>query len=117
MPIGILRKEDVINKDPIDMEVGLDKSILEEDERIEKEDELLNRAGNNGGNKKDIREKIIEFIKSQGYVHAPGGKEVDYETTDLFGKDGVLVEVAITDGIDAEVLRQMIEGIWNSKIV
>lgn len=71
----------------------------------------MERVGNNGENKKGIREKIIEFIKSQGYIHSPGEKEVDYETTDLFGKDGTLVEVIITDGIDTDVLGQMIKGV------
>ena len=112
MPIQILNKENVMEKeDPIGMEVALNKSIIEEDERIEKEDELLERVRNNGGHKKDIREKIIEFIKSQGYAHAPGKKEVDYETTDLFGKDDVLVEVVITGGIGTDVIRQFLEDV------
>ena len=112
MSIPILKAEDVTYKedDPINTGVGLDKIIEEEDKRVEEEDGLVERAGNNGGSKKDIRTKIIEFVKGQGYLHTPGEKEFDDESSDLFAKDDVLVEIAVTNGVDREVIGQLMRG-------
>ena len=111
MSIPILKAEDVTYKedDPINTGDGLDKIVEEEDKRIEEEDGLVERAGNNGGNKKDIRTKIIEFVKSQGYSHAQYGQELDDEYSDLFSKDDILIEMAVSNGVDREVIGQLME--------
>lgn len=109
MPIQMLSKEKVEKEDPINMDMNLNKSIVEEDKRIEEAYELEERLKNNGGSKKDIREKIIDFIKSQGYSYAQGRQEFDDETSDLFAKGDILIEVAITIGIDNEVIKQMMK--------
>lgn len=107
----MLRKEDVMDGeyDPINMEIGLNRSIAEDDQRIEEEEGLKERAKNNGGSKKDIREKIIEFVKSQEYLYTPCEQEIDGETNDIFAKDDVLIEIAITNGVDKDVIKQIIE--------
>lgn len=98
MPIPILNKENVVDKeDPINMETGLNKSISEDDKRIEEE---IN----------DIREKIIEFIKNQGYLYTEGDQEFDDETNDIFGKGDTLIEITITTGVDNEVMKQIMEN-------
>jgi hypothetical protein len=108
MAIPMLNKEDVVEReDPINMEEGLNRSIIEDDKRIEEEDGLKERLKNNGGHKKDIREKIIEFLKSQGYLYTEGDQEFDDETNDIFGKDGTLIEMTITTGIDSKVMDQI----------
>lgn len=56
MVIEILRKEDVVDKDPINMEVDINRSIIEDDARIEQENELLGTVGNNGESRKQWRE-------------------------------------------------------------
>lgn len=111
MSIPILSKEDVMDRedDPINMEIGLNRSIVEDDQRIEEEEGLKERAEHNGGSKKDIREKIIEFIKSQGCLHTPCEQEFDDETNDIFAKDDILIEIAITSGVDREVIKQIME--------
>lgn len=111
MSIPILRKEDVMNRedDPINMEIGLNRSIVEDDKRIEEEESLKERAKNNGGSKNGIREKIIDFIKSQEYLYASCEQEFDDETNDIFAKDDVLIEIAITSGVDREVIKQIME--------
>jgi len=68
----------------------------------------LNTDGDNGDNG-DIRKKIIEFIKNEGYQYTEGDQEFDDETNDLFGKDGTLIEISITIGIDNEVMKQIME--------
>ncbi len=108
MPIQLLSKEKVEKEDPINMELNLNKSLKEEDKRMEEAYELEERSKNNGGSKKNIREKIIDFMKSQGYSYAQGRQEFDDETSDLFGKGDILIEVAITIDIDNEVVKQMI---------
>ncbi len=55
----------------------------------------------------EIRRKIIDFIKSQGYSHTEGEKEFDDETNDMFARDGTLVEVTTTVGVDNEVIKQI----------
>lgn len=111
MSMPILRKEDVIyREDPINMETGLNKSVVEEDNRIEEENGLIGRIENNGGHKKDIRDMIIDFVKSEGYSHTEGDKDFDDETNDLFAKDDILVQMTITTGIDETVIRQIMEG-------
>lgn len=110
MSIPILSKEEVDREDPINMETGLNRSIIEDDKRIEEDDGLNERSKSNGGSKKDIRDSIIEFIKNQGYLHTEGEQEFDDETNDIFGKDGTLIELAITTGIDDGVMKQVIGG-------
>ena len=77
----------------------------------------LNTDGDNGDNG-DIRKKIIEFIKNEGYQYTEGDQEFDDETNDLFGKDGTLIEISITIGIDNEVMKQIVFiRKWNGKFV
>lgn len=109
MSIQLLSKEKVDKEDPINMDMNLDKSIREEDKRMEDIYELQERSKNNGGNKKDIRDKIIDFIKSQGYSHTQGKQEFDDEINDLFANGDTLIEVVITTGIDNEVIKQIIK--------
>lgn len=110
MSIPTLNKEDVLYKkeeDPIDMEIGLSESVDAEDKKIEEESH--DAAENIEESIDDIRGKIIEFMKSRGYAYAEGEREFDDETNDLFAKGGTLVELAITVGIDKEVIDQIIE--------
>lgn len=95
------REEDHIIK-----EIGLNRSIVEDDNRIKEGDGLQERARNN---EKDIREKIIDFIKSQGYLYTPCEQEFDDETNDIFAMDDVLIEIAITSGVDQDVIKQIME--------
>lgn len=111
MSIPILSKEDVVYKkeeDPAHTEVGLSESVAEEDRKIE-EDGSSGVTTNGGEDIDDIRRKIVDFIKSQGYSYVEGEREFDDETNDLFTKGGTLVELAITIGIDNEVIKQIIE--------
>jgi hypothetical protein len=113
MPIPILGKEDVVYKreeDYIHMETGLSESIDAEDNKIE-EGGTHDVTVNNEKSVGDIRRKIIDFIKSQGYAHAEGEREFDDETNDLFTKDGTLVEIAVTIGVDNEVIKQIMEDV------
>lgn len=111
MSIPILKKEDVVDgEDPINMESALNKSIADENKRIEEENGLLERSENNGGHKKDIRDKIIDFMIKEGYPHTEGERDFDNETNDLFSNDDILIEITITTGIDNEVIRQIIGG-------
>lgn len=111
MSIPILNKEDVMNRedDPMNMEIGLNDSILEDDKRIENEEGLKERAKNNVGSAKGIREKIIDFLKSQEYLYSQCEQEFDDETNDIFAKDDVLIEIAITNGVDRGVIKQILE--------
>lgn len=111
MSISILKKEDVIYKkeeDPANTEVGLSESIAADDKVIEEEGSQ-EIAINNGENIDDIRRKIIDFVKSQGYAHVESGSEFSDETNDIFTKGGTLVELTITIGIDNEVIKQIME--------
>ncbi len=103
--IPILDKSVVIEEDILDMEAGLEKSIAEEDRRIEREliDEYIVENDDN------IRGKIADFIKNYGFVHAKGNQEFDNETSDLFAKNGTLVEIVITSGVDKGLLDQMVK--------
>lgn len=86
MDIPILNKEDVENQET-------EKSVGEE----------------------NIRDQMIEFMKSKGYKHSPaeeGPKDlIENETSDFFAKGTNLIEVIITGDLDEEVLEQMISGI------
>jgi hypothetical protein len=100
MSIPILNKENVVHTkedDPVNTETGLSESIDAEDKKIDEE------------GIDDIRRKIVDFIKSQGYAYAEGEREFDDETNDIFTKGGTLVELAITIGIDNEVIKQIVE--------
>jgi hypothetical protein len=111
MSIPILSKEAVVYKkeeDPINMEIGLSESICAEDKKIEEEMSHGVAVGDEK-NVGDIRRKIIDFIKSQGYLHTEGEREFDDETNDLFTKGDTLVEMAITIGIDNGVIKQIME--------
>lgn len=111
MSIPILSREDVVYKkeeDPINMEVGLNESVDAEDKKIEEEGSHDTTVNNEEGID-NIRKKIVDFIKSQGYSYAEGEREFDDETNDIFTKDNTLVELAITVGIDNEVIKQIIE--------
>jgi hypothetical protein len=109
MQIPILREEEVNKEDPINMDLNLDRCVREEEKREEDDCALKDRANNNGGSKKDIRERIIDLIKSQGFSHVEGKEEFDDETSDLFAYGETLVEVVITTGIDEEVVKQMMK--------
>ncbi len=109
MQIPILRKEEVSKEDPINMDLNLDRCIREEERREEEDFALKDRANNNGGRKKDIRDKIRELIKSEGFSHTEGEEQFDDETSDLFAYGGTLIEVVITTGIDEEVIKQMMK--------
>lgn len=124
MSIPILSREDVVYKkeeDPINTELGLSESIAEDDKATEEDDKATEEDGSqkaeesqetvvNGGEKvDDIRRKIIDFIKSQGYAYAEGEREFDDETNDMFTKGGTLVELAITIGIDNKVIKEIVE--------
>jgi hypothetical protein len=94
MSIPIQNKEDVVYKseeDPINMEKGIEEEINEE-------------------NIDDIRRKIVDFMKSLGYSYAEGEREFDDETNDIFTKGNTLIELAITVGIDSEVIKQISEA-------
>jgi hypothetical protein len=100
MSIPILNKEDVAytkEDDLANTEIGLSESIGTDDKRIDEE------------SIDDIRRKIVDFIKSQGYAYAEGEREFDDETNDIFTKGSTLVELAITIGIDNEVIKQIVE--------
>ena len=109
MSIKMLSKEKVEKEDPINMNMNLDKSIIEEDKILEDAYELEERSKNNGGRVKSIREKIIDFIKSQGYSHTKKKEEFDDETNDLFAKDDILVDIVIVTGLDNEIIEQMMK--------
>lgn len=112
MSIPMLRDEDVVYKkeeDPVHTEVGLSESIAEEDRRIKGENDSSDTVTNGGEDIDDIRRKIVDFIKSQGYSYVEGEREFDDETNDLFTKGGTLVELAITIGVDNEVIKQIME--------
>lgn len=81
MDIPLLSKEDI------------------EKENINKEDI--------GEEDKDIREQIIEFLKSKGYKHVPIGQAFTDETSDFFIKDDHSVEVILSDDVPEELLEQM----------
>jgi len=69
-------------------------------EDIEKED--------TNGEDKDIREQIIEFLKSKGYRHVPSGQAFSDETSDFFIKDEQSIEIIISDEIpESEILGEM----------
>lgn len=89
------------------MEIGLTDSV-ENVKRIE-EDEYHDIKESDNENIDDIRRKIIEFMKSLGYLYTEGEREFDDEINDLFGKGNTLVEIAITVGIDNEVIKQIME--------
>ena len=109
--IPILKKEDVVDgEDPINMESSLNKSIADDDKMIEEENGLLERSENNGGHKKDIRDKVIDFMRKEGYFHTEGETDFDDETNDLFSNDSTLIDVTITTGIDNKVIMQVIGG-------
>lgn len=112
MSIPMQNKRDVVyNKedDPMYNEIGLKESIDEEDKKIEDgpHDGSHDAEANNEESIDDIRTKIVDFIKSQGYSYAEGEREFDDETNDLFTKGGTLIELAITVGIDKEVINQI----------
>jgi hypothetical protein len=110
MSVLILKKEDAAYKkeeDSANTEPGLRDSIAIENKVIE---EGSHGATTNGEeNIDDIRRKIVDFIKSQGYTYAEGEREFGDETNDLFTKGGTLVELAITIGVDSEVIKQIME--------
>lgn len=111
MSISIQNKDDVVYKkeeDSISNEIGLKESIDTEDKKIE--DGSQDATVNNEESIDDIRRKIVEFMKSHGYSYAEGEREFDDETNDLFTKDNTLIELAITTGIDDEVIKQIAEG-------
>ncbi len=54
---------------------------------------------------KDIREQIIEFLKSKGYKHMPGTYQAFTEdTSDLFVKDEELIEVIVCNDVQDDTL-------------
>jgi hypothetical protein len=111
MLVSMLKKEDVVNKeedDSVHTDVGLNESIGTDDKRIEEEGSQRTDT-NSGESIDDIRRKIVDFIKSQGYAYSEGEREFDDETNDIFTKGGTLVELAITIGIDNEVIKQIVE--------
>ena len=57
----------------------------------------------------DIRDQIIEFMKSKGYKCSHG--EPGDDIRDFFAKDTTLIEVIITEGVDKEVLEQVIQEV------
>ncbi len=105
MQIEILSKEKVIDEDPINMDLNLERCLIEEDKRIEEDYEIQEKTKID----KDIREKIIDFITSQGYSYAKGDQEFNDETNDLFASGETLVEVVITTGIDDKIIEQMMK--------
>ena len=109
MAIELLNKEKVDKENPIDMDNNLDRTILEEDKRMEDAYDLQERLKSNGGRKKDIREKIADFVKSQGYSHSQGKQEFSDETSDLFANGDILIEVIIINGMDREVIEQIMK--------
>ncbi len=99
MSIPILDKSVVKEEDPINMDEALDK-ILKEDECEER------KEGDEG---QDIREKIIAFIKNEGFSYKEGPQEIEDETSDLFAKNDMLVEMIITSGVDKNVLDEIMK--------
>ena len=71
-------------------------------EDVEKEDIDI------GEEEKDIREQIIEFLKSKDYKHLPGSRTFE-EVSDLFVNDEQLIQVVISDEVPDEILEQMKE--------
>ena len=73
-------------------------------EDVEKEDIDI------GEEEKDIREQIIEFLKSKGYKHLPGN-QVDQvfkdDDSDFFANGEQLIQVIISDEIPEEIIVQM----------
>ena len=111
MSIPIPNKEDVVynkEEDPINKEIGLSESVNEEDNKIE-ENEPLGTIVSSEEGIDDIRIKIVNFMKSQGYSYAEGEREFDDEISDIFAKGSTLVEIAITVGIDEEVIKQLMK--------
>lgn len=106
--IPILDKSVVIEEDPINMDAGLEKSIEEDDRRIEEEmargpdyEEIVDDVATS------IREKIVDFIKKNGFSYNERDREFDDEISDLFAKNDILVEVIITSGVEKGVIDQM----------
>ena len=111
MSIPILNKEDVAynkEEDPIHKEIGLSESVDEEDNKIEEDGPHDNTVNIEEGID-DIRRKIVDFMKSKGYSYAEGEREFDDEISDIFTKGSTLVEIAITVGIDEEVIKQIMK--------
>lgn len=81
---------------------------------LNKED-VENQETEKSAGEENIRDQMIEFMKSKGYKHSPAedgsGDNPENETSDFFTKGTNLIEVIITGGIDEEVLEQMISGI------
>lgn len=75
MSIPLYNKEDVIEKK--------DTEIIEEE--------------------KDIREQIIEFLKSKGYKH----QEFIDDESDIFTNGEQLIQVVINEEIPDEILTQI----------
>ena len=70
-------------------------------EDVEKEDVEIY------GEEKDIREQIIEFLKSKGYKHLPDSHTFVDDESDLFVNDEQLIQVIIDDEIPGEIIEQM----------
>lgn len=56
-----------------------------------------------------IRDKMIEFLKGNGYIHMPTTEEeFEDETTDFFTKGEQLIQITINDSIPEEIINQMV---------
>ncbi len=106
MSIPILDKSVVKEEDPINMDAALNK-ILKEDECEER------KEGNECEERKEgdeyTREKIIAFIKNEGFSYKEGPQDVEDETSDLFTKNDKLIEMIITSGVDKNVLDEIMK--------
>lgn len=58
-----------------------------------------------GGENKDIRSKIIELLKSEGYNYVPADQMFVNETYDLFIKDEKSVEIIFSDDMPEGILN------------
>lgn len=103
----LLSKEEIKEEDQMIADLRLERYIEKEEKIIGEECDLIERSKGNGGTKKSLRDKIIDFIKSQGCSHKEENGEFEDETTDLFAQNGTLIEVVITTGIDNEVVDHM----------
>lgn len=58
----------------------------------------------------DVRDILISVMKKMGFEHIPVNDLFDNEKNDLFTLEDRLVELTITDRVDPEVLKQIVEG-------
>lgn len=110
MSIPILNKEDVVQeKHGDDTNTDIESKNTMVDSSVAKDDERQIATADSEENVDDIRKKVVDLMKNNGYVYVEGENEFKDETNDMFTKGGTLVELSITIGIDKEVIKQFME--------